>query len=185
MANLRIYFVVFLTFLFFICAVIFISFGMYKKTPITELSGANIVGKPAPSFSLNLTSGEYFRLSDNFGNPIILNFWNPYCPPCAEESPILQDIWLTYKNKGVLVVGIDSPVINAPEEATTSYINNFNLSFPTGRDTGAKITIDYGVLALPVTFFINQKGEVEFRKVGLITREEISMWLDALDLQNY
>ena len=84
-----------------------------------------------------------------------------------------------------MVVGIDSPVINAPEEATTSYINTFNLSFPTGRDTGAKITIDYGVLALPVTFFINLKGEVEFRKVGLITREEISMWLDTLDLQNY
>ena len=168
-----------------ICTVIFISVGMYNKVPITGLSGANIEGKPAPNFSLILTSGESFRLSDNFGSPIILNFWNPYCPPCAEESPILQDIWMTYKNQGVLVIGIDSPVINAPEEATSAYINNFNLSFPMGRDAGAKITIDYGVLALPVTFFINQKGEVEFRKVGLITRDEISMWLDTLDLQRH
>ena len=185
MTNFRTYFVAFLTFLFFICTVIFISVGLYNKTPITGLSGANIEGKPAPNFSLILTSGEFFRLSDNFGSPVILNFWNPYCPPCAEESPILQDIWMTYKNHGVLVIGIDSPVINAPEEATSAYINNFNLSFPTGRDTGAKITIDYGVLALPVTFFINQKGVVEFRKVGLITRDEISMWLDTLDLQRY
>ena len=85
----------------------------------------------------------------------------------------------------MLVLGIDSPVINAPEEATSAYINNFNLSFPIGRDLGAKITIDYGVLALPVTFFIDSSGEVEFRKVGLITHEEISTWLDSIGLQDY
>ena len=45
-----------------------------------------------------------------------------------------------------------------------------------------KITIHYGVLALPVTFFINQKGEVQFRKVGLIAHEEITAWLDSLEL---
>ncbi len=185
MTNLRIYLVAFLTFLFFVCAVIFISFGMYKKTPISGLSGETAIGKPAPDFSLVLTSGEYFRLSDNFGNPIIINFWNPYCPPCAEESPILEDIWLKYRSERLLVLGIDSPVINAPEEATSAYIKNFNLSFPIGRDLGAKITIDYGVLALPVTFFIDSRGEVEFRKVGLITHEEISTWLDSLGLQDY
>ena len=182
MNNFRVYFVVFLAFLFFICAVIFIAFGMYNKAPITGLSGANVVGKPAPDFSIILTSGEHFRLSDNRGQPTILNFWNPYCPPCAEESPILQEVWAKYKNQGVLVVGIDSPVINAPEEASLSYINNFGLDFPIGRDSGAKITIDYGVLALPVTFFINQKGEVQFRKVGLIAHEEITAWLDSLEL---
>jgi len=185
MTNLRIYIVAFLTFSFFICAVIFISFGMYKKTPITGLSGETVIGKAAPDFSLVLTSGEYFKLSDNFGKPIILNFWNPYCPPCAKESPILEDIWLKYSDRGLLVLGIDSPVINAPEEATSAYISNFNLSFPIGRDPGAKITIDYGVLALPVTFFIDSRGEVEFRKVGLITHEEISTWLDSLGLQDY
>ena len=88
-----------MAFLFFICAVIFIAFGMYNKAPITGLSGANVVGKPAPDFSIILTSGEHFTLSDNRGQPTILNFWNPYCPPCAEESPILQDVWVKYKNQ--------------------------------------------------------------------------------------
>ena len=52
MTNLRIYIVAFLTFSFFICAVIFISFGMYKKTPITCLSGETVIGKAALDFSL-------------------------------------------------------------------------------------------------------------------------------------
>ena len=94
----------------------------------------------------------------------------------------MQDVWVKYKNQGVLVVGIDSPVINAPEEASLKYINDFDLDFPIGRDSGAKITIDYGVLALPVTFLINQKGEVQFRKVGRIAHEEITAWLDSLEL---
>lgn len=182
--NFRIYAVVFFTFVLFMSAVVFIGFGMYKKAPITALSGASTVGKPAPNFNVLLTSGEYFKLSNRLGHPIILNFWNPYCPPCAEESPILQEVWSKYKDQGVLVVGIDSPVINAPEEATLNYINNFNLDFPIGRDPGAKITIDYGVLALPVTFFIDQNGEVHFRKVGLIKHDEITAWLDSLVLQD-
>ncbi len=181
MHNSKLYLVIFLIMSVFVCAVVFISFGMYQKTPITELSGATTIGKTAPDFSILLTNGEYFQLSANFGKPIILNFWNPYCPPCAEESPILEDVWTEYKNQNVLVLGIDSPVINAPEEATLTYINNFNLSFPIGRDLGANITIDYGVLGLPVTFFIDPKGKVEFRKVGVIQHEEIYAWLESLN----
>jgi len=185
MNNFRVYFVILLILCIFICAVVFISFGMYKKTPITGLSGASTIGRTAPDFSLILTTGEYFQLSDNFGKPIILNFWNPYCPPCAKESPILEDIWMKYKNQNVLVLGIDSPVINAPEEATSTYIDNFNLTFPTGRDLGARVTINYGVLGLPVTFFIDTNGQVAFRKVGIITYEEISAWLDSLNSPKY
>ena len=92
---------------------------------------------------------------------------------------------MKYKNQNVLVLGIDSPVINAPEEATSTYIDNFNLTFPTGRDLGARVTINYGVLGLPVTFFIDTNGQVAFRKVGVITYEEISAWLDSLNSPKY
>ena len=72
------------------------------------------------------------------------------------------------------MVGVD---IQDTEEDALAYVREFGLSFPNGRDVDGKITVEYGVIGLPVTFFINADGVVEGRWVGALPEDR----LESLD----
>ena len=106
---------------------------------------------------------------------MIINFWASWCPPCREEAKILEEVWRAYKSKGVLFIGVG---IQDTIEDAESYLELFNISYPNGLDHDGRITVDYGVIGLPVTFLINERGVVETRWVGAITESELVSWLE-------
>ena len=75
------------------------------------------------------------------------------------------------------MVGVD---IQDTEEDALGYVREFGLSFPNGRDTDGKITVEYGVIGLPVTFFIGADGMVERRWVGALPEDRLESWTQAL-----
>ncbi len=152
-------------------------YGLANRSPVTGRSGETRVGKPAPDFSMPLLDGGEFHLSDKQGSPIIINFWASWCPPCREESPIFERTWRLYRDQGIQFAGVN--IQDAAEDAE-SYVREFDLSFPNGRDLDGKITVDYGVIGLPVTFFISSGGVVEGRWVGAIPEHKLEEWTKAL-----
>ena len=51
----------------------------------------------------------------------------------------------------------------------SDFITEFGITYPNGPDAGSKISIDYGVSGLPVTFFTNREGRIISRWVGAIS----------------
>ena len=153
------------------------AFGLANRSPVTGRSGETRVGKPAPSFSMPLLGGGEFRTEDHRGSPMIINFWASWCPPCRQESPGFERVWQRYRDRGIQVVGVD---IQDSEEDALAYVREFGLSFPNGRDTDGKITIEYGVIGLPVTFFVSSDGVVEGRWVGALPEDRLESWTQAL-----
>ena len=154
-----------------------LAIGLINKSPVTGRSGITRVGKPAPEISMPLLGGGTFELSAHLGNPIVINFWASWCPPCRRESPLLERTWRAYAGKGVQFVGVD--IQDDPEDAQ-AYLDEFGLTFPNGTDSGGKITVDYGVIGLPVTFFIGADGIVEGRFVGALREDRLVEWVEAL-----
>ena len=70
--------------------------------------------------------------------------------------------------------------IQDTEPEAIAYVQEFDLTFPNGRDPDGDITVDYGVIGLPVTFFINADGLVEGRWVGAIPEDKLESWVRAL-----
>ncbi len=134
----------------------------------TGRSGENILGRPAADFTLPLFSGGEITLSKLKGTPVVINFWASWCPPCREEAPALEKIWRRYKDKGVTFIGVD---IQDKEADARAYMKEFNVTYPNGPDKDGKITIDYGVGGIPVTFFVNREGRIVSRWVGAINEE--------------
>lgn len=140
--------------------------GLAKNEPLTGASGAARINRPAADFTLPLFSGGNITLSSLKGKPVVLNFWASWCPPCREEAPTLEKVWRVYKDRDVTFIGVD---IQDREADARAYIEEFGITYPNGPDIGGKITIDYGVGGIPVTFFINRDGRIVSRWVGAIS----------------
>ena len=52
--------------------------------------------------------------------------------------------------------------------------------FSTGATRTEKITVEYGVIGLPVTFFIGADGVVEGRWVGAVPEDKLESWVQGL-----
>ena len=154
-----------------------LAYGLANKSSATGRSGVTRIGKPAPSFSMTLLDGREFHLEEYAGRPVVMNFWASWCPPCRDESPGFERVWRKYRDTGVLFVGVD---IQDAEEEAVRYVEEFGLTFPNGRDLEGKITVEYGVIGLPVTFFIGENGVVEGRWVGAVPEDKLESWTRAL-----
>ena len=137
-----------------------------NKTLPTAGSGAQKVGRPAPDFTITTFAGERFRLSEQRGKVVVVNFWASWCIPCRDEAPYLELAWRQFKDRGVVFVGVD---IQDAEADARAYIKEFDITYPNGPDTTGEITIDYGVSGIPVTFFVDREGRIRGRWVGAIS----------------
>jgi cytochrome c biogenesis protein CcmG/thiol:disulfide interchange protein DsbE len=128
-----------------------------------------LVGRPAAAFTLVGFDGRPVSLPGMRGKIVVLNFWASWCyPACYEEAPVLERNWRTYRDRGVVVVGID---IQDTEEAARKFIAQFGLSFPNAQDPGGKVSVEYGVYGVPETFFIDRSGVIRKKHVGAVTEE--------------
>ncbi len=126
-----------------------------------------LVGRPATAFTLTSFDSQPLALESLRGKVVVVNFWASWCrPACYEEAPVLERGWRAWRERGVVVVGID---IQDTVEAGQKFIQDFSLTFPNARDTAGKVSIDYGVYGVPETFFIDRQGRIRAKHVGAVT----------------
>lgn len=139
---------------------------------------------PAPDFTLPLYEGydgglgvSEFRLRDWRGRVVVLNFWASWCKPCEEEAALLESLWRSYRDRGVIFVGVD--YLDAPS-AALAYLRRFQITYPNGPDVGTRISRLYRITGVPETFVVDPKGEVVFYKAAPIRPGELEGVLDSL-----
>ena len=150
--------------------------GLCNESSVTSRSGITRVGNTAPPFNMTLFSGHEFDLLDINGKPVVVNFWASWCAPCKQEALILQEMWKTYQDKVEFVGG----AIQDSETDSINHLREFAITYPNGADTTGSITIDYGVIGIPVTFFITEEGIIKQRWVGAIRKEDMVKRINEL-----
>ncbi|MBE2196670.1 MAG: TlpA family protein disulfide reductase, partial [Anaerolinea sp.] len=58
--------------------------------------GGAFVGQLAPDFTLPTLEGDLVTLSKLRGQPILINLWASWCPPCRLEMPLLINVYQRY-----------------------------------------------------------------------------------------
>ena len=138
--------------------------GMGSKPP--QVSG------PAPDFETETPAGEKVSLKDYRGKPVILTFWATWCEPCKKEMPEIQAAYEKHQEEGLVVLAVN---FGETKEKAEAFVKQMGLTFPSLLDRRANIAERYGVVSLPVTFFIDREGIIRERVVGgTLTKESIS-----------
>ena len=154
-----------------------LAWGLSNRSSITGLSGITRVDQPAPNFQLELLSDGAITLSEQRNKVVVINFWSSTCPPCRTEARDLETAWQAYRDRDVLFIGAN---IQDSHEPARRFLDEFGVTYPNGLDEGGRISIDYGVVGIPVTFVVDGEGTVARRWVGEIDIDRLTTWIDEL-----
>ena len=115
-------------------------------------------------------------LRDLRGHPIVLNFWASWCAPCREEAPLLEGVAREYRDRGLVVAGIDTQDLEAPARA---FVARYGLTYLNLRDPDGSIGRLFGTTGVPETFFVDARGRIEGKFPG--EQLDPAVWRRAVD----
>ena len=156
-----------------------LALGLANRSPVTGRSGVTRIDKPAPNISMPLYGGGMLTPTDYADKPTVVNFWASWCGPCRQEAPIFERLSREYRERGVVFIGVN---IQDAESDAEAYLREYDITYPNGLDADGSISIDYGVIGIPVTFFIGKDGVVQRRWAGVMRETQLRQWIDELAL---
>jgi thiol-disulfide isomerase/thioredoxin len=154
--------------------------GSTVATPVT-LADA---GRSAPNFvgiDNWLNSGP-LNISDLRGKVVLVDFWTYGCINCVHTLPYVTKLYDTYKDRGLIVVGIHSPEFSF-EKATNNVqtaIKRFGINYPVGQDNEYATWNAYHNEFWPAQYIVNKSGKIVFEHDGEGQYEEIERQIEKL-----
>lgn len=132
----------------------------------------------APDFELETLEGEKIKLSDLRGEPVFVNFWATWCPPCRAEMPDMQKIHEEYDD--VTILAINQTDTETSARNVDSFVEEFGITFPVPMDKGLNVGTRYNAFALPTTYLINPDGRIHNIATGPLTYEMMVQEIKAM-----
>jgi thiol-disulfide isomerase/thioredoxin len=143
---------------------------------IANVSKVNSVqkgeGSKVADFSWTDETGKKTSFAEfSKDNVVLINFWATWCGPCKRELPDLVALQDEYKGKNIKILGIsvdrDGDVVNLVH----TFAVQANLAYPIVIDNGDLEKAFGGIRGIPTSFFVNKKGEIVKKIIGMQTKE--------------
>ncbi|MCL4507320.1 MAG: TlpA family protein disulfide reductase [Chloroflexi bacterium] len=141
------------------------------------------VGAAAPDFSMPLYANyrgglsEAVRLSDLRGKVVVINFWASWCTECRKEAPGLEATYRRYKDRGVVLLGVD---YLDTEPAALAYLREYETTYPVGADLQQGIARAYRITGVPETFVVDKTGKIRYVAIQRVSEAELGAAIEPL-----
>lgn len=150
------------------------------------------VGSDAPAFNLKDAEGNAKTLADYKGKVVVMDFWATWCPPCRAVMPTFQKLHEKYKDKDVVILGMNAEMGQGNGDPVKFKHDN-KYTYPTllKAETAAG---KYKVSGLPTFYLIDQTGKVAwgsvlkappnkpnagYKELNEYIEEQLSLMIDA------
>ena len=146
---------------------------------VNKMMGTNKSNRPdyaikAPDFTLRTVQGELFKLSENRGKVIMLNFWGTWCGPCRREIPDFNKLHAKYQKDGLEIVGVT--LTSGSSKNILKFMNDWDMEYTVLTDIDnnetQRVTSIYGraigrpITGIPTTLIIDQEGYIVKGYIG-------------------
>ena len=131
------------------------------QTPPQETPDANVDGEFV--FTAYDVDGNLRSTAEWVGKqPVVLNFWGTWCPPCRKEIPDLVKVYDEFQDHGIEMIGL--AVNDIPDNVIKfSMQNKMNWVMLMADPAMAQ---RYKITGVPTTIFIGRDGKELGRFVG-------------------
>lgn len=126
-----------------------------------------IPGLPNASFPC-LGNGPDVNLSGVRGEPLVVNVWASWCPPCVAELPILTQAANDLDGQ-VRFLGI---TLQDDPTSSLQMADDFDLPFASVIDPVGEVRGSMAIPGPPVTFFVRPNGTIAGRWDGALPNAE-------------
>ena len=132
------------------------------------------------SFECPAMDGDTLALRSFRGQPLVINFWASWCPPCVAEMPLLDSFHRQNSSKGWHIVGL---AIDQPK-AVRQFLSQHPVTYPIGLANvqGSAMLRAFGNEGggLPFTLVIDAQGHLLQSKLGKLTEEDLKNWQNQI-----
>jgi len=149
-----------------ICLFVLI-FILTEKDP--QKPPSPLINQDVPIFILHnlYDKNKTIQSADLKNHYTLINFFASWCAPCKLEHPLFFNI--KKENPKLFILGIN---YKDKKNDARSYLELEGNPYSfVGIDPNGKIGFEFGVFGLPETFVINNKGEIIYKHIGLLTKE--------------
>ena len=125
--------------------------------------------KAAPDFTLKSLKGSNLKLSEFRGDVVMINFWATWCGPCQQEMPILNDLYLKYRDEGLTMLGVN---VEKNTSKAADMIRELRVVYPVLFDKQSQVSKDYNVDDMPTTVLVDRDGNLRYVHQGFKSGNE-------------
>lgn len=147
--------------------------GLQAQTP----SAAERDARPLPPLGsrlvvpdLPLLDGQTLRGADLAGQVVVLYWWASWCPFCAVQSPLIDQLQRAQRARGLRVIGLS--IDKKPEDAT-AYLARKGYGFASAWVSPEVARALPKPKGLPVTVVLGRDGRVVMSESGQLFAEDI------------
>lgn len=138
-----------------------------------------LVGQPAPDFELALAEGGKFRLADERGHVVVLDFWATWCAPCIAGLPRVARTVGEFEHAKLVTVNLQQTAAES-----TAALNRLELELAVALDSNGRVAAQYGATAIPYTVVIGPDGLVARVFIGTTPQIEEELRAAIKELEN-
>ena len=134
-----------------------------------------LLGKSLPEFHLtDLLTEKPISKKDLLGQPLLINVWATWCPSCKVEHDFLNQLAV----EGVKIVGVNYK--DDPSDAI-QWLNDLGNPYQRViKDQEGVLGFDLGVVGAPETYFVNAKGTICYKHIGILSKQNWEGQLQAI-----
>lgn len=144
----------------------------------------NEVLKRIPPFTMIDLEGAERTSSEWADHVVVLNFWAPWCPPCAEETPGFVELQEKYFDRGVRFIGV---AIDDPD-TVQDFLDTYGVEYPVllgdMKAIGFSRELGNRMGALPYTVVADREGYIQQRYNGGVEKADLDKVLESLTQTN-
>ncbi len=137
-----------------------------EKTIKTEKVATN--KKQLPQFSLQQTDGTTVTTADTFGRPTVISLVSSWSSASQEQLPILAETAKEYPELKIIPVSSGESISRL---ISFSAIGGYDIAI--AADTSNALLNSLSPTHLPTHYFIDRRGVVVERVIGVISKQEI------------
>lgn len=123
-----------------------------------------------PSSSVFFTpEGTQSTLAQFEGQPVVLNFFASWCPPCVAELPEFEAVSREFAGR-VQFVGVNT---DFDEDAWLGLVDQTGVTYPTFFQPSAELFRASESPAMPTTLFLDADGVIRHTFAGRLTQDAL------------